>query len=201
MTFLLWLYIHFHLVLRFAFIYLFSIIFLHSLLAYTQVSVEYLVIVIFCYICLYVRYLIHLISSLQDKNKKPELTVKVPLLEQKTLKLRNQIIENHIIIGKMQNISNTGKDSQAKLEELNMTKLVDNGEILTSDNEPLSKNPACSKSIEEQMSEFQKKKNNEKYLEYKGNSAKTHNKDESILSPTCIRETCISNINDNVQPP
>ena len=58
----------------------------------------------------------------------------------------------------MQNISNTGKDSQAKLEELNMTKLVDNGEILTSDNEPLSKNPACSKSIEEQMSEFQKKK-------------------------------------------
>ena len=54
----------------------------------------------------------------------------------------------------MQNISNTGKDSQAKLEELNMTKLVDNGEILTSDNEPLSKNPACSTSIKEQMSEF-----------------------------------------------
>ena len=58
----------------------------------------------------------------------------------------------------MQNISNTGKDSQAKPEELNMTKLVDNGEILTSDNEPLSKNPACSTSIKEQMSEFQKER-------------------------------------------
>ena len=57
----------------------------------------------------------------------------------------------------MQNISKTGKDSQAKPEELNMTKLVDNGEILTSDNEPLSKNLICSKSIEEQMSDFQKK--------------------------------------------
>ena len=57
----------------------------------------------------------------------------------------------------MQNISKTGKDSQAKPEELNMTKLVDNGEILTSDNEPLSKNLVCSKSIEEQMSDFQKK--------------------------------------------
>ena len=59
MLFLLWLYIHFHLVLRFTFIYLFSIIFLHSLFAYTQVSLDYLrhlVILIFCYICLYVRY-------------------------------------------------------------------------------------------------------------------------------------------------
>ena len=45
----------------------------------------------------------------------------------------------------MQNVSNTGKDSQAKLVELNVTKLVDNGEILKLDsekmsNEPLSKN-------------------------------------------------------------
>ena len=59
MLFLLWLYIHFHLVLRFTFIYLFSIIFLHSLFAYTQVSLDYLrhlVILIFCYNCLYVRY-------------------------------------------------------------------------------------------------------------------------------------------------
>ena len=44
-----------------------------------------------------------------------------------------------------------------------MTKLVDNGEILTLDNksmsnEPLSKKPICSKSIEEQMIEFRKKK-------------------------------------------
>ena len=44
-----------------------------------------------------------------------------------------------------------------------MTKLVDNGEILTLDNEnmsnePLSKNLICSKSIEEQMIEFRKKK-------------------------------------------
>ena len=75
----------------------------------------------------------HLISSLQDKNKTTELTIKVSLLEEKNLKSRNQIIENNITIGKMQNVSNTGKDSQAKPEELNMTKLVDNGDILTLD--------------------------------------------------------------------
>ena len=69
----------------------------------------------------------HLISSLQDKNEITELTVKASLLEEENLKLRNQIIENHITIGKIQNVSNTGKDSQAKPEELNMTKLVDNG--------------------------------------------------------------------------
>ena len=88
----------------------------------------------------------NLISSLQDKNKITELIVEVSLIEEKNLKLRNQIIENHITIGKMQNISNTGKDSQAKPVELNMTKLVNNGETLTldngsmSNNEPLSKN-------------------------------------------------------------
>ena len=43
----------------------------------------------------------HLISSLQDKNKINELTVKVSLLEEEDLKLWNQIIENHITIGKM----------------------------------------------------------------------------------------------------
>ena len=142
----------------------------------------------------------HLIPSLQDKNKITELTIKVSLLEEENLKLRNQIIENHITIGKMQNISNTGKDSQAKPAELNMTKSVNNGEILTLDNEsmsnePLSKKPICSKSIKEQMTEF-RKKNHEKYLQYKGNSAKTHDKDESILSPICISET---DKNDNVR--
>ena len=85
-----------------------------------------------------------LISSLQDKSKIRELTVKVSLLEEENLKLRNQIIENHITTCKMQNVS----------EELNMTKLVDNGEISTLDNESmsnesLSKNPISSKSIEE----------------------------------------------------
>ena len=89
----------------------------------------------------------HLKSSLQDKNKITELTVKVSLLEKLNLKLRKKIIENHIAIGKMQNVSNTGKDSQAKPAELNMTKLV---EILTLDNEsmsnePMSKIPICSK--------------------------------------------------------
>ena len=142
----------------------------------------------------------NLISSLQDKNKITELIVEVSLIEEKNLKLRNQIIENHITIGKMQNISNTGKDSQAKPVELNMTKLVNNGETLTldsgsiSNNEPLSKKPICSKSIEEQMTEF-KNKNHEKYLRYKSNSAKTHDKDESIQSPICISET---DKNDNV---
>ena len=80
----------------------------------------------------------HLISSLQGKNKITELTRKVSLLEEENLKLWNQIIENHITIGKMENISNTGKDSQAKPAELNMTKLVNNGEILTLDNERIS---------------------------------------------------------------
>ena len=76
----------------------------------------------------------NLISSLQDKNKITELIVEVSLKEEKNLKLRNQIIENHITIGKMQNISNTGKDSQAKPAELNMTKLVNNDEMLPLDN-------------------------------------------------------------------
>ena len=60
----------------------------------------------------------HLISSLQDKNKITELTIKVSLLEEENLKLQNQIIENHITIGEMQNVSNTGNDSQAKPAEL-----------------------------------------------------------------------------------
>ena len=142
----------------------------------------------------------HLIPSLQDKNKITELTIKVSLLEEENLKLRNQIIENHITIGKMQNISNTGKDSQAKPVELNMTKLVNNGETLTlnngsmSNNKPLSKKQICSKSIEEQLTEF-RNKNHEQYLQYKSNSAKTHDKDESIQSPICISEI---DKNDNV---
>ena len=62
----------------------------------------------------------------------------------------------------MQNISNTGKGSQAKSAELDVTKLVNNGEVLTLDNEsmsnePLSKKLIFSKSIKEQMTEFQKK--------------------------------------------
>ena len=90
----------------------------------------------------------------------------------------------------MQNISNTGKDSQAKPVELNITKLVNDGETLTLDNgsmshnEPLSKKPSCSKSVEEQMTEF-RNKNHEKYLQYKSTSAKTH---ESIQPPICISE-------------
>ena len=38
----------------------------------------------------------------------------------------------------MQKISNTGEDSQAKPAELNMTKLVNNDEMLTLDNESMS---------------------------------------------------------------
>ena len=47
-------------------------------------------------------------------------------------------MENHITIGKIQNVTNIWKDSQAKPAELNMTKLVGNGEILTLDNESIS---------------------------------------------------------------
>ena len=102
------------------------------------------------------------LSNLQDKNKITELTVKVSLLEEENLKLRNQIIENYMTIDTMQIVSNIVNDSQAKPAELNMTKLVNNGEILTLHNESmsnktLSKKPICSKSIEEQMTEFRKK--------------------------------------------
>ena len=75
----------------------------------------------------------HLISSVQDKTKITELTIKVSLLEKEILKLRNQIIENRITIGKMQNISNTGKDSQAKPAEISQN--YDNESM---SNEPLS---------------------------------------------------------------
>ena len=75
----------------------------------------------------------HLISSVQDKTKITELTIKVSLLEKEILKLRNQIIENHITIGKMQNISNTGKDSRAKPAEISQN--YDNESM---SNEPLS---------------------------------------------------------------
>ena len=73
------------------------------------------------------------------------------------------------------------------------------GEVLTLDNESmpdelLSKNPVCSKSIEEKMIEFWKK-NNEKYFQYKGYSAKKYGKDKYILSTICINET---DIGDNV---
>ena len=81
-----------------------------------------------------------------------------------------------------------------------LDKSISNGETLTLDNgsmshnEPLSKKPICSKSIEEQMTEF-RNKNHEKYLQYKRNSAKRHDKDESIQSPICISET---DKNDNI---
>ena len=121
------------------------------------------------------------------------------LLEEENLHLRNQITENHKTICKMQNVSNTRKHIQAKPEEINVPKSVDNGEILTLDNESMSdetlwKKLIYSRSIEEQMIEF-RRKNREKYLEYKGYSAKAHDKDESILSPICTNET---DINDNV---
>ena len=80
----------------------------------------------------------HIISNLQDKNKITELTVKVSLLEEENLKLQNQIMENHITMGKIQNVTNIWKDTQAKPAKLNMTKLVNNGEILTLDTESMS---------------------------------------------------------------
>ena len=56
-VFFLRLYIHIHLVLGFAFIYLLTLFFLHSLFGYTQMILEYLKhLIIFCSICLYVRY-------------------------------------------------------------------------------------------------------------------------------------------------
>ena len=40
--------------------------------------------------------------------------------------------------GQIQNVTNIWKDTQAKPAELNMTKLVNNGEILTLDTESMS---------------------------------------------------------------
>ena len=97
----------------------------------------------------------------------------------------------------MQSVSITGKDCRANPKETNLTKSVNNGEILALDNESmssktLSRKQICSGSIEEHMTEF-RKKNHEKYLQYKGYSAKTHGKDESILS-----QICITDINDDM---
>ena len=62
----------------------------------------------------------------------------------------------------MQNVSNTRKHIQAKPKEINVPKSVDNGEILTLDNESMSdetlwKKLIYSRSIEEQMIEFRRK--------------------------------------------
>ena len=73
----------------------------------------------------------HLISSLQDKNKIMELTIKILLLAEENLKLWNKLMENHIVI-----------------LSLNKESMPD---------EPLSKNLICSRSIKEQMTEFLKK--------------------------------------------
>ena len=50
------------------------------------------------------------------------------------------------------------------------------------------------------MIEFPKKIN-EKHLQYEGNSGKTYDRDESILSPICISETDINNnrLSDNIE--
>ena len=42
-------------------------------------------------------------------------------------------MENQITIGKMQNVLNAWKDSQAKSEEKDMAKLLNNRDILTLD--------------------------------------------------------------------
>ena len=42
-------------------------------------------------------------------------------------------MENQITIGKMQNVLNTWKDSQAKSEEKDIAKLLNNRDILTLD--------------------------------------------------------------------
>ena len=62
----------------------------------------------------------HLISfdvKFDAKIRKTELHVKFSLLQEEKLKFWNQIMENQITIGKMQNVLNTGKDSQAKSEK------------------------------------------------------------------------------------
>ena len=87
----------------------------------------------------------------------------------------------------------------AEEAELNMTKLVNNGEVVILDNEsmfnePLSKNWFAVNQSKNRWLNFEKK-NHEKYLQYKGNLAKIRDKDESILSPICISET---DKNDNV---
>lgn len=62
--------------------------------------------------------------------------------------------------------------------------------VLTLDNEsipdePLSKKPICSRSIEKQMIQL-RKKSYEKHFQYKGHSVKTLGKDQCISSSICI---------------
>ena len=60
----------------------------------------------------------HLISSLQGKNKITKSTANFLLLEEENLTLPNQIIENHMNICKMQNLSNTGQKSHINSREM-----------------------------------------------------------------------------------
>ena len=62
--------------------------------------------------------------------------------------------------------------------------MVNNSEIFTLKNkiysdEPPSNKPTCSRSIEEHMTELRKKKY-ENYLQYKGSSTRTDDKDTSL---------------------
>lgn len=70
-----------------------------------------------------------------------KLTVKVLLLEEESLKLWNQVIEKLKMICKMQNVSNTGQDSQTNPREINVTKSFDNGKVLTLDHRSMSDEP------------------------------------------------------------
>ena len=82
--------------------------------------------------------------------------MKFSILEEENLKLRKQIIENHITTGKISECFKY-REGQSRAE-LNMTKLINNCEILALDKEHFSKKAICSKSIEEQMIEFRNEK-------------------------------------------
>lgn len=84
----------------------------------------------------------------------------------------------------MQNASNTWKYSHSKPKEINVTKLVNNDEILTLDNETCLMN-LCQKTrfgLDQSKDRWLCfEKNHEHYLQYKGNSAKVHEKNDPFF--------------------
>ena len=82
-----------------------------------------------------------MISNNQEKKKNSRVSCKSLVNRGRKPQKRNQIIENHITICKIQNVSNTVKYIQTNPKEINVTKSVNNREYWTLDNERMSDKP------------------------------------------------------------
>ena len=83
----------------------------------------------------------HLISNIQEQKINSRVNCKSFATRGRKPQKQNQIIENHIIICEIQNVSNTVKYIQTNPKEINVTKSVNNLENWTLDNEPMSDEP------------------------------------------------------------